>query len=192
MTSFAKSKWCQKKEHHTDHDQNLISSEGDQDTSAHRISGHSSYVFSWKCQETSNLMSFTKSRWRQKEDNQQTVTKISEGGQDTLAHQIWGHSCHVFWRKCLETSWDRWRTQKHNASVSWRQRHKKEDPCIFPYYWPFVPIVIMNPTGPVMWRFEVFFLFLSGRSHWTNTQVAGDLRRLEHETQVTSFWYYNR
>ena len=60
----------------TDHDPNLISSEGGQDPSAHHISGHSSLVFSWECPETTNLTSFTKSKCHQNKEDQQTVTKI--------------------------------------------------------------------------------------------------------------------
>ena len=45
------------------HDQNLTSSEGDQDTSACQISGHSSHAFSGKCPEMYN---FTKSKCCQK------------------------------------------------------------------------------------------------------------------------------
>ena len=60
----------------TDRDHNLISSEGGQDTSACKISGHSLHAFSGKCPETPDLTRFTKSKWRQKEENQQTVTII--------------------------------------------------------------------------------------------------------------------
>ena len=64
-----------KKGKSTDHDQNLISSEGGQDTSACQSSGHSSLgspenVWSW------NLVCFTKSKWCQNEENQQMMTKI--------------------------------------------------------------------------------------------------------------------
>ena len=49
----------------TDHKQNLISSEGGQGTSVCQISGHSSFVFSRKYQDTLNLTSFTKTKLRQ-------------------------------------------------------------------------------------------------------------------------------
>ena len=64
----------------------MSSAEGGQDTSAYKISGHSLHVFSGKCQDTTNLVHFTKSKWDQKEKNQQTMTNhliSSEGGQDT-------------------------------------------------------------------------------------------------------------
>ena len=60
----------------TDHGQNLISSEGCQDTSACQSSGHSSLLFSRKCPEVANLACFTKSKWCQNEENQQMMTKI--------------------------------------------------------------------------------------------------------------------
>ena len=44
----------------TDHDQNLVTSEGGQDTSACQISAHSCNTFSRKCLETTNLTCFTK------------------------------------------------------------------------------------------------------------------------------------
>ena len=59
-----------------DRDHNLISSEGGQDTPACKISDHALCVFSRKCPETLNLTRFTKSKWRQKEKNQQTMTII--------------------------------------------------------------------------------------------------------------------
>ena len=60
----------------TDHDHKLFSSEGGQDTSACKISGHSHHRFSGKCPETQNLTRFTKSKWCQKEENQLTMTII--------------------------------------------------------------------------------------------------------------------
>ena len=60
----------------TDHDQNLISSEGGQDTSACQSSGHSSLAFSRKCLEVANFARFTKSKWCQSEENQQMMTQI--------------------------------------------------------------------------------------------------------------------
>ena len=49
----------------TDHDQNLICSEGDQDTPACQFSGHSSHALSRKWRETLNLTCFSKSKYRQ-------------------------------------------------------------------------------------------------------------------------------
>ena len=60
----------------TGRDYKLISSDGGQDTPAWKIWGHSLHAFSRKWPETPNLTYFTKSKWRQKEDNQQTVTII--------------------------------------------------------------------------------------------------------------------
>ena len=65
-----------KLEEATDHNYKLISSEGGQDTSAHKISAHSLHAFSRKCPETPNMTRFTKSKWRQKEEIEQTVTII--------------------------------------------------------------------------------------------------------------------
>ena len=70
-----------KKGKSTDHDQNLISSEGGQDTSACQSSGQSSLAFSRKCPEVANLACFTKSALYQ-----------LWSGQDTSACQISGHS----------------------------------------------------------------------------------------------------
>ena len=52
----------------THHDHKLIGSDGGQDTSACTISGHSFHAFFRKCS------SFTKSKWHQKEENQQIMT----------------------------------------------------------------------------------------------------------------------
>ena len=46
----------------TDRDPELISSEGGQDTSVCKISGHSLHVFSKKCPKPPNLTRFTKSK----------------------------------------------------------------------------------------------------------------------------------
>ena len=53
----------------TDRHEILISSEGGQYTSAHQISGHSSYASSRKCQETTILACFAKSKRCQNEEN---------------------------------------------------------------------------------------------------------------------------
>ena len=74
--AFHYDKIVPKLEKSTDQDYNLIISVGGQDTSACRIPGHSLHAFSRKCPETPNLTRFTKSKWRQKEENQQTVTII--------------------------------------------------------------------------------------------------------------------
>ena len=50
----SRSQCVPKRRKSTDHDRNLISSEGGQDTSACKNSAHSSHVFSRKCPETSN------------------------------------------------------------------------------------------------------------------------------------------
>ena len=60
----------------TEHDQNLISSEGGRDTSEYQNSGHSSHFSQgkiWKPQI--RLVSLSQSGTK-KEENQQTVTKI--------------------------------------------------------------------------------------------------------------------
>ena len=59
---FYKVKIVPKLEKSTDQRHKLISSEGDQDTSACKISGHSLHAFSGKCPETPNLTHFTKSK----------------------------------------------------------------------------------------------------------------------------------
>ena len=46
----------------TDHDKNLVSCEGGQDSSACQIPCHSSHSFSWKCPETPNLTCFIESK----------------------------------------------------------------------------------------------------------------------------------
>ena len=65
-----------KLEKSTDQDYNLISSEVGQDTSACQISGHSLHAFSGKWPEPTNLTRFIKSKWRQKEEIRQIMTKI--------------------------------------------------------------------------------------------------------------------
>ena len=67
----------------TDWDYNLISSEGGQDTSACKISGHPLHAFSGKCPETINFTHFTKSKWRQEDYDQNLIS--SGGGQDTFS-----------------------------------------------------------------------------------------------------------
>ena len=72
-------RWVQiasKLEKNTYSDYILISSDAGEDKSAYKISGHSLQAFSRKCPETPNLIRFTKSKWRQKEENQQTMTEI--------------------------------------------------------------------------------------------------------------------
>ena len=59
----------------TDHDYNLIISEGGRDTSACRIPGHSFHGFSRKCPEIPNLTHFTKLKKHQKlKKTKQTIT----------------------------------------------------------------------------------------------------------------------
>ena len=58
------------------HKQISYEAEGGQDTSAYKTSAHSLHAFSRKGPETPNLTRFTKSKWRQKEENQQTMTII--------------------------------------------------------------------------------------------------------------------
>ena len=60
----------------TDSDQNLISSEGSQDTSTCQMSGHSFQAFSGKCLEGPNLTYLTKSKLCQNLNNQQIMTII--------------------------------------------------------------------------------------------------------------------
>ena len=87
-----------KLEKSTNYDHGQNSSEGCQDTSACKISGHSLHAFSRKCLETPSLTYFTKLKWHQKKKNYQTMPKIfsSEGGQDTSACKISGHSLPAF------------------------------------------------------------------------------------------------
>ena len=65
-----------KLEKSTDPDHKQIISIGGQDTSTYKLLGHSHHAFSGKCPETPNLTHFTESKWRQKEENQQTMTVI--------------------------------------------------------------------------------------------------------------------
>ena len=66
-----------KLEKSTDRDHKLISSESDEDTSACKIEGHfSPCVLREMLGKTPNLTHFTKSKWRQKEEMQQTMTII--------------------------------------------------------------------------------------------------------------------
>ena len=58
--AFHYDKIAPKLEKSTDHDHNLIISEGGQDTSARRIPGHSLHQFSRKCPGIPNLTRFTK------------------------------------------------------------------------------------------------------------------------------------
>ena len=62
----------------TDHDQNLISSEGVQDTSGCKILGYCLHAFSGKCPETPNSTQFTKSKWHQKEQNRKQWPKSNQ------------------------------------------------------------------------------------------------------------------
>ena len=65
-----------KLEKSTNYDYNLISSEGEQDISACKMSGRSLNAFSKKCLETPNFTHFTEWKLLQKEENQQTIIKI--------------------------------------------------------------------------------------------------------------------
>ena len=106
----------------TNYNHNLINSEGAQDTSACKISGHYLKGFSRKCPETPNLTHFTKLKNLLKLEkstdcdhrliNSEGATDhdhnliSSEGAQDTSTCKISDHSLHVFSGKCLETSPD--------------------------------------------------------------------------------------
>ena len=59
---FHKVKIAPKLDKSTDHDPNLLSSEGGQDKSACKFSGHSLHVFPEKCPKTLNLTRFAKSK----------------------------------------------------------------------------------------------------------------------------------
>ena len=59
----------------TDHDQNLIISEGCRNIQTCQIAGHSSRVPN-KMSEIANLICFTKLRSHHNEENQQTMIKI--------------------------------------------------------------------------------------------------------------------
>ena len=103
---FTKVKIATKFEKSTDHNHKLNSSEGGQDTSACKISGHSLHAFSGKCPKTPNLTRFTKSKWHQKEQNLTDHDHnliSSEGGQDTSACKISSHYLIAFPRKPLRT-----------------------------------------------------------------------------------------
>ena len=84
---FHKVKVAPKAGKSTDHDQHLISIEGGQDTPACQIAGCSLHAFSGKCPEIPNLARFTKSKWHQKEENQQTMIKISSDWKVVRIHQ---------------------------------------------------------------------------------------------------------
>ena len=60
----------------TDCEQYVTTSTGVQDTPACQNLGHSSNALSWKFPEIPNLICFTKSKWCQNAENQQTVTNI--------------------------------------------------------------------------------------------------------------------
>ena len=75
-SKFGSLKIVQKLEKSTSHDYKSIISEGGQDKSACKISGHSVLTFSGECLENLDLTLCTKSRCRQNEENQQTVTII--------------------------------------------------------------------------------------------------------------------
>ena len=104
MTSFTKSKWHQKEENQQSMTITYINSEGDQDTSTCKISGHSRYVFFGKCPETPNWpVSQSQSGAKRKKSTDYDHNLISsEVGQDTSACEISGHSLPAFSGKCLE------------------------------------------------------------------------------------------
>ena len=79
-----------------------ISFEGSQDTSVWQMSANFSYAFLGDAWNLQILTCFTKSKYCQHEENQQTMTKmlaVDKGGQDTSACQTLSHSSHVFWKK---------------------------------------------------------------------------------------------
>ena len=102
---FHKVKVTPKEGKPTDHDHNLISSEGGQDTSPCRISGQFLRVFSRKCPETPNLAFslIQNSVFIRKSTDHNSHLVSSEDGLATSACKILGHSLHAFSRKCLET-----------------------------------------------------------------------------------------
>ena len=94
-----------KQEKSTNCNHNLINSEGGQDTSAFKISGHLLNGFSRKCQETPNLTHITVKIVPKLEKSPDCDYKLisSEDGQDTSAYTISGHSLHAFSGKCPVT-----------------------------------------------------------------------------------------
>ena len=90
----------------TKRDWNLVSSESGQDTSACQMLCYSFHAFSSECAGTSNSTRLRKSevvlkcgKWTNCDQN----VISSEGGQDTSAYQIPGHSLHAFSWECRET-----------------------------------------------------------------------------------------
>ena len=71
----------------TDHDPNVISSIGSQNTSTCQIWDHSSLVFTRKHPEIANLDCFTKSSCCQNEENQQMMNKIKSFLKVVRIHQ---------------------------------------------------------------------------------------------------------
>ena len=67
---------CAKNEKNQVWDQNLISFECGQDTSACQILGNFFHEFYWECMEIQNCDPLIKSKECQNEDTQQTVAKI--------------------------------------------------------------------------------------------------------------------
>ena len=76
-----------KLEKSTNRNHKLISSDGGQGTSTCRMTGYFRHTFSGKCPETPNLTHFTKSKWRQNQENQQTMTIIESVLKGPKIHQ---------------------------------------------------------------------------------------------------------
>ena len=86
----------------TDRGQKLISSEGGQDTSACKISGHFLHAFSRKWLETP--IKIVPKLEKSTDCGHKLIS--SEDGQDTSACKLSGHFLHAFSGKCPETSPD--------------------------------------------------------------------------------------
>ena len=84
---FHNTKMAPKRGKSTDCNQNLISSEGGQDTSACQNSGHFSHAFSRKRHRNLKFDQFHYAKVAPKKENQQTVTKISSVRKVVWIHQ---------------------------------------------------------------------------------------------------------
>ena len=89
------------------HFQNLINAEGGQDKSASQVSGHSSHVFSSKCQEPQNLNCYTKCflpvrPWNLTSDLVKIISSfISQGG--CQFNEIWVKTLRYVWHTYIQT-----------------------------------------------------------------------------------------
>ena len=164
LTGFNKDNIASKSGISTGHDQNLITPESGQDTSACLIQRHFFHAFYIKCLKTTNFTCFIKSKSSQNEENQQSVTKVQPVLEGVRIHQ---HAKSL----AISSMCSQHNRGTHDDVFKWKH---------FPRYWLFVRGIHQSPVNSPhkgQWRGALMFSFICvWINSWVNNRGAGDLR----------------